>query len=206
MRSRLGAPPLFVLCLGMLWAGAASSLSYTMADVNFSVNGATGTIELVGGSENAGPTGTTLSGTPGVADDLVILRVVMSGGSITEVGVGAGAFPVFLNSSGSGTVAGPDVNVLNGAFTTTGATLRTFSFDTNGDTTADSLSNGPSGTSDSFWVTFANLADGTQLNFMVRSGATQLTFTGIVNVPEPAALTLLLLGFGAVAVRRFLRG
>jgi hypothetical protein len=176
-----------------------------MSDVNFVVGSASGTIQLVGGSENAGPTGTTLSGTPGLSDDLVIFRVVMSAGSVVEVGVGAGVFPAFVTSSGSGRVDGPDVNVLNGAFTTTGATLRTFSFDTDGNTVADSLS-GVGATSDSFWVSFANLADGTQLNFMVRSGATQLTFSGIVNVPEPAALVLLVLGLGVLAGRRFLRG
>jgi hypothetical protein len=176
-----------------------------MSDVNFVVGSASGTIQLVGGSENAGPTGTTLSGTPGLSDDLVIFRVVMSAGSVVEVGVGAGVFPAFVTSSGSGRVDGPDVNVLNGAFTTTGATLRTFSFDTDGNTVADSLS-GVGATSDSFWVSFANLADGTQLNFMVRSGATQLTFSGIVNVPEPAALALLALGLGVLAGGRFLRG
>lgn len=205
MRSRLGALPLFLCCLVILWAGAASSLSYTMADVNFVVGSASGTIQLVGGSENVGPTGTTLSGTPGVTDDLVIFRVVMSAGSVVEVGVGAGVFPAFITSSGSGTVAGPDVNVLNGAFTTTGATLRTFSFDSDGNLTADALS-GAGATSDSFWVTFANLADGTQLNFMVRSGATQLTFSGIVSVPEPASLALLALGLAVLAGGRFLRG
>jgi hypothetical protein len=174
-----------------------------MADVSFTVGGASGTIQLVGGSESAGPTGTTLSGTPGGSDDLVIFRVVMSAGSVVEVGIGAvNPGPSFITSSGSGTVAGPDVNVVNGAITTTGSFTRTFSFDSDGNSTADSLS----GTSDSFWVTFANLADGATVNFMVNNGSTQLTFQGIVYVPEPGALALLLLGMGAVAGCRFLRG
>jgi hypothetical protein len=172
-----------------------------MADVNFTVGTASGTIQLVGGSENAGPTGTTLSGTPGVADDLLIFRVVMSAGSVVEVGAG-----IFMNlSSGSGTVAGPDVNVLNGAFTTTGTSLRTFSFDTDGDSTADSLS-GAGATSDSFWVTWANVADGATVSFMVNNGTTQQTFLGTVNLPEPTTLALLALGLAALAGRRILRG
>lgn len=207
MRSRLGARSLFLCCLVMLWAGGASGLSFTMADVAFSVGPASGTIQLVSGTEDAGPTGTTLSGTPGVADDIVVFRVVMSAGSIIEVGVGAGVFPAFISSTGSGTVAGPDVNVVNGAVTATGATLRTFSFDTDGNATADSLT-GAGATSDSFWVTFANIGDGTQINFMVRnSGGTLQTVTGIVNlVPEPASLALLALGVGALTAIRFLRG
>lgn len=198
MRSRLGAVPLSLLCLVMLWAGAASGLSYTMADVNFSFGGATGTIQLVGGSENAGGTGTTLSGTAGGSDDILIFRVVMSSGSVVEVGVG-----IFLNfSTASGTVAGPDVNVVNGVVTTTGASLRTFSFDSDGNSTADSLS----GTSDSFWVTWANVADGATVSFMVNNGTTQETFLGVVSLPEPATLALLAIGLGAVASARFLRG
>jgi len=196
----------------MLWAGAASGLSFTMTDVAFSVGSApdtaTGTIQLVSGTEDAGPTGTTLSGTPGVADDILVFRVVMSAGSVIEVGVGAGVFPAFISSTGSGTVAGPDVNVVNGVVTGTGATLRTFSFDTDGNTTADLLTAGANGTSDSFWVTFANIGDGTQINFMVRNAAGTLqTVTGIVNlVPEPASLALLALGVGALTAIRFLRG
>jgi hypothetical protein len=182
----------------LAWAGAASALSFTMSDVAFSVGGSSGTIQLVGGSENAGPTGTTLSGAPGGSDDLLIFRVVMSSGSVVEVGVG-----IFLNfSSGSGTVAGANVNVLNGALTATGASLRTFSFDTDGNTTADSLS----GTSDSFWVTWANVADGATVSFMVNNGTTQQTFTGVVNLPEPAGLGLLLFGAGVLIASRFARG
>jgi hypothetical protein len=182
----------------LLWAGAASALSFTMADVAFTVGGASGTIQLVGGSENAGPTGTTLSGTPGGSDDLLIFRVVMSSGSVVEVGAG-----IFLNfSTGSGTVAGAGVNVLNGAYTSTGASLRTFSFDTDGNSTADSLS----GTSDSFWVTWASVADGAQVSFMINNGTTQQTFLGTINVPEPAGLLLVALGVGALAARRRFRG
>jgi hypothetical protein len=184
----------------MLWAGAASSLSYTMADVNFTVGGASGTIQLVAGSENVGPPGPSLSGTPGLTDDLLVFRVVMSSGSVVEVGVG-----IFLNlSSGSGTVAGPNVNVLNGAITSTGASLRTFSFDSDGNATADSLSG--TGTSDSFWVTWANVADGATVSFMVNNGTTQQTFLGTVFLPEPTALALLAVGLGALAIRRVLRG
>jgi hypothetical protein len=117
---------------------------------------------------------------------------------VVEVGVG-----IFLNlNSGSGTVAGPDVNVLNGAITTTGTSLRTFSFDTNGNSSADSLS----GTSDSFWVTWANVADGASVSFMVNNGTTQQTFLGTVNLPEPAALGMLALALGVLAGRRLLRG
>jgi hypothetical protein len=182
----------------LLWAGAASALSFTMADVAFTVGGASGTIQLVGGSENAGPTGTTLSGTPGGSDDLLIFRVVMSSGSVVEVGAG-----IFLNfSTDSGTVAGAGVNVLNGAYTSTGASLRTFSFDTDGNSTADSLS----GTSDSFWVTWASVADGAQVSFMINNGTTQQTFLGTINVPEPAGLLLVALGVGALAARRRFRG
>jgi hypothetical protein len=180
-----------------------------MSDVAFSVGGSTGTIQLVSGTEDAGPTGTTLSGTPGGGDDILVFRVVMSANSIIEVGVGAGAFPVFITSSGSGTIAGPAVNVVNGVVTATGSTLRTFSFDTDGNATADLLTSGANGTSDSFWVTFANIGDGTQINFMVRhsNGSTLQTVSGIVNlVPEPAALALLVLGVGALTAIRFLRG
>lgn len=181
-----------------LWAGAASALSFTMADVAFTVGGASGTIQLVGGSQDAGGTGTTLSGAPAAGDDILIFRVVMTSGSVVEVGAG-----IFLNfSTGSGTVAGPDVNVLNGAFTSTGASLRTFSFDTDGNTSADSLS----GTSDSFWVTWASVADGAQVSFMINNGTTQQTFLGTVNVPEPAGLLLVAFGVGALAATRRLRG
>jgi hypothetical protein len=188
------------LCgLALTWAGAASALSFTMADVNFVTgNGSTGTISLVGGSQGAGPTGTTLSGTPAGTDDLLIFQVVMSSGSVVEVGVG-----IFLNfSTGSGTIAGPDVNVVNG-ISATGATLRTFSFDTDGNTSPDSLS----GTSDQFWVTFANVSDGTTVSFMVDDGSAGLvTVLGTVNLPEPNALTLLGLGLLTLAGTRFLRG
>lgn len=181
-----------------LWAGAATALSFTMADVAFTVGGASGTIQLVGGSQDAGGTGTTLSGAPAAGDDILIFRVVMSSGSVVEVGAG-----IFLNfSTGSGTVAGADVNVLNGAFTSTGASLRTFSFDTDGNTSADSLS----GTSDSFWVTWASVADGAQVSFMINNGTTQQTFLGTVNVPEPGGLLLVALGVGALAATRRLRG
>jgi hypothetical protein len=128
----------------------------------------------------------------------LIFQVVMSSGSVVEVGVG-----IFLNfSTGSGTIAGPDVNVVNG-ISATGATLRTFSFDTDGNTSPDSLS----GTSDQFWVTFANVSDGTTVSFMVDDGSAGLvTVLGTVNLPEPNALTLLGLGLLTLAGTRFLRG
>ena len=199
LRSRIVALRLLAFGLALAWAGAASAASFTMADVAFvTSNGSTGTIELVGGSEGAGPTGTTLSGAPAGTDDLLIFRVVMSSGSIVEVGAS-----IFLNfTTGSGTVAGADVDVVNGSITPTSASVRTFSFDTDGNTVADSLS----GTSDSYWVTWASVTDGSTVSFMINDGTGQVTVTGTVNVPEPTTLALLGLGLFALSRARVLRG
>lgn len=199
LRSRSWALRLLAFGLAASWAGAASALSFTMADVNFvTTDGSTGTISLVGGSQGAGGTGTTLSGAAGGSDDLLIFQVAMSSGSVVEVGVG-----IFLNfSTASGTVAGADVDVVNGILTTTGNTLRTFSFDSDGNMTADSLS----GTSDQFWVTFATVADGTSVSFMINDGTGQVTVLGTVNLPEPTTFALFGAGLLAMAGARFLRG
>lgn len=200
LRSRIGVVRLLLCGLALTWAGAASALSFTMADVPFvTSNGSTGTIELVGGSQGAGGTGTTLSGAAGGSDDLLIFRVVMSSGSVVEVGVGLWApFPILpVLSTASGTIAGADVDVVNGTLTTTGPTLRTFSF------SASPLS----GTSDQFWVTTAtSLSDGDTVAFMVNDGTGQVTVLGTINLPEPSTLALLGAGLLALAGTRLLRG
>ena len=172
----------------LFWASAASALPFAMADVNFSVGTATGTISLVGGSQGAGPTGTTLSGAPAGTDDILIFEITMTSGSIVELGIG-----IFLNpSTGSGTIADPDVDVVNGTVTATGPFLRTFSF------AGGSLSG--TSTSDPFWVTWATVADGASVNFMINDGTTQGTPPGgvITLVPEPG--TLLLAGLGVAGL------
>jgi hypothetical protein len=194
LRSRIGVVRLLLCGLALTWAGAASALSFTMAPVNFTVGSASGTITLVGGSQGAGPTGTTLSGTPGLTDDILIFQVVMSSGSVVEVGIGVPS-PLTL-STGSGTIAGAGVDVVNGTLTTTGAFTRTFSF------AGGSLS----GTSDQFWVTFASVSDPSTVAFMVNDGSSQATVFGVVTLPEPSFLSLLALGVVGLAGRRFLRG
>jgi PEP-CTERM motif len=178
MRGMLSAT---TLLLGLGLATTASALPFTMAPVGFTIGSTSGTITLVGGGQGLGPTGTTLSGTPGLADDLLIFQVSVTSGSLVEVGVG-----IFLNfSTGSGTIAGPDVNMVNGTVTATGPSLRTFS-----------PSPSPlSATSDPIWVTWASVANGASVTFMLNDGTSQLPFTGVVSlVPEPG--TLLLAGLG----------
>jgi len=176
------------------WAGSASALPFAMADINYNVGGTTGTIKLVGGGESVGTPsgGSNLSGATAGTDDVVIFQVINTAGVLDEVGIGV--FPPPTSSSGSGWISGANFDVAAGV-TNTGTT-RTFTFDGGA---------GLSGaaTSDLFYVSFASLTDGSSVNFMLLSGATPLTVTGIVTVvPEPGTAMLFGLGLAGLAAAR----
>ena len=184
--------------IAMGWAGSASALPFAMADVNYSVGGATGTISLVGGGQSTGTPagGINLSGATAGTDDVLIFQVINTAGVLDEVGIGVfDPFPLLgVNSSGSGWIAGANFDVAAGITNT--SSTRTFTFD------GGSGLNGAA-TSDLFYVSFASLPDGRSVNFMLLSGEDVLTETSVVTVvPEPGTAMLFGLGLAGLAAAR----